>query len=107
MGGGVNFINPPYSRKLKEAFIKKALKESEKGKVCVLLLPVSTSTVIFHEIVLPNAKQIAFVRGRLSFEQKDQDGVFKSKGCGQHDSMIVVFGKIESIPDLQHILENI
>jgi hypothetical protein len=52
----VNFINPPYSRKLKEAFIRKALEESKKGKTCVLLLPVSTSTAIFHDVILPNAK---------------------------------------------------
>jgi hypothetical protein len=51
-----NFINPPYSRKLKEAFIIKALQESKKGKLCVMLLPVSTSTKIFHEVILPNAK---------------------------------------------------
>ena len=89
--GGVNFVNPPYSRKLKEKFIMKALEESRKGKTCVLLLPVSTSTTIFHDVILPNAKKIEFVRGRLKFEQKDKDGTFKAKGCGQHDSMIVVF----------------
>lgn len=89
--GKSNFINPPYSRKLKEAFIMKALEESKKGKTCVLLLPVSTSTKIFHEVILPNAKKIEFVQGRLKFEQKDQNGNFYSKGAGQHDSMIIVF----------------
>ena len=69
----------------------KALEESRKGKTCVLLLPVSTSTNIFHDVILPNAKKIEFVRGRLKFEQKDENGTFKAKGCGQHDSMIVVF----------------
>lgn len=89
--GGCNFINPPYSRKLKEAFINKALEESKKGKTCVLLLPVSTSTKIFHEVILPNAKKIEFLRGRLKFERKDENGNFVSKSAGQHDSMIVVF----------------
>lgn len=86
-----NFINPPYSRKLKELFVKKSLEESKKGKLCVLLLPVSTSTQLFHEVILPNAKTINFVKGRLAFLQKDSTGKFVSKGCGQHDSMIVVF----------------
>lgn len=90
--GGVNFINPPYSRKLKEAFIKKALVESQKGKVCVLLLPVSTSTKIFHEVILPNARKIEFLRGRLKFERRNENGDFIAKSAGQHDSMIVVFG---------------
>ena len=89
--GGANFINPPYSRKLKEAFVIKALEESRLGKLCVLLLPVSTSTALFHDVIKPNAKSIEFIRGRLKFEQRDKDGIFRAKGCGQHDSMIVVF----------------
>lgn len=92
--GQRNFINPPYSKKLKEAFVRKAVKESCKGKLCVLLLPVSTSTQLFHDVIKPNAKSIEFVRGRLKFEQKNSDGVFESKGCGQHDSMVVVFGEM-------------
>jgi site-specific DNA-methyltransferase (adenine-specific) len=51
-----NFINPPYSRKLKEAFIRKAYEESKQGKLCVMLLPVSTSTKIFHEVILPHGE---------------------------------------------------
>lgn len=89
--GGANFINPPYSRKLKEAFVIKALEESRCGKLCVLLLPVSTSTALFHDVIKPNAKSIEFLRGRVKFEQRDADGVFRAHGCGQHDSMIVVF----------------
>lgn len=89
--GKSNFVNPPYSRKLKEAFVHKALEQKAKGKRSVLLLPVSTSTKLFHEVILPNAEKIEFVKGRLKFEQKDENGNFYSKGCGQHDSMIVVF----------------
>lgn len=91
--GQSNFVNPPYSRKLKEQFVYKALEQKAKGKRSVLLLPVSTSTKLFHEVILPNASKIEFVKGRLKFEHKDETGVFKSKGCGQHDSMIVVFQK--------------
>lgn len=93
--GGVNYVNPPYSRKLKEAFVIKALEESRKGKICVLLLPVSTSTALFHDVIKPNAKRIDFVRGRIKFEQRGPDGQFYSKGCGQHDSMVVIFGEIK------------
>jgi phage N-6-adenine-methyltransferase len=89
--GTCNFVNPPYSRKLKEAFIMKAIEESKKGKRCVMLLPVSTSTKIFHEHILPNATKIEFVKGRIKFEGIDSKGN-KSKGAGMHDSMIVIFG---------------
>lgn len=84
--GKSNFVNPPYSRKLKEAFINKALDESKKGKVVVMLLPVSTSTKIFHDCILPNKKEIRFLRGRVKFE-----GIKETKYTGMHDSMIVIF----------------
>ena len=62
--GSVNFINPPYSLKLKTAFVQKAYRTSSVAKN-VLLLPVSTSTKLFH-LYLIDAK-ITFVKGRLRF----------------------------------------
>jgi len=85
-----NFINPPYSRKLKEGFIRKAFEESKKGKVCVMLLPVSTSTKIFHEIIYPHAK-IRFLKGRVKFKGVNTFGEKVENKCGMHDSMIVIF----------------
>ena len=86
-----NFINPPYSRMLKESFIKKAVEEYKKGKLCVMLLPVSTSTVIFHDYILPNKTEIRFVRGRIKFCGINTFGEYVSNKCGMHDSMIVIF----------------
>lgn len=106
--GEVNYINPPYSRALKEAFIKKALEESRDGRLCVMLLPVSTSTKIFHEVIKPNAAEIRFVKGRIPFigvntkgeyvnwlltDRIAPPGVVHVKNSGMHDSMIVIFGK--------------
>lgn len=89
--GQRNFVNPPYSQKLKEAFIRKSFEESRKGKLCVLLLPVSTSTKIFHEVIYPNA-QLRFVKGRIHFEGVNTFGVKVGKGSSpMHDSMIVIF----------------
>ena len=90
--GGVNYINPPYNRKDKELFIRKAYEESKKGKVCIMLLPVSTSTKIFHEIIYPNA-EIRFLKGRVKFEGVNTKGEYVTNKCGQHDSMIVIFRK--------------
>tara|TARA_R100000353_G_scaffold52259_1_gene41620 strand:+ start:484 stop:900 length:417 start_codon:yes stop_codon:yes gene_type:complete len=86
-----NFINPPYSRKLKEAFVKKAIKESKKGKLCVMLLPVSTSTVLFHDFILPNKKEIRFIKKRIKFCGVNTKGEFVTNMTGMHDSMIVIF----------------
>ena len=50
--------------------------------------PVSTSTIIFHEIILPNA-EIRFWRKRINFlANGKQNDKYKS---GQMDSMIIIF----------------
>lgn len=104
--GKRNFINPPYSLKLKELFVKKAIEESKKGKLCVMLLPVSTSTKLFHDQILPNKKKIEFIKGRIPFiginskgeyvnwdswGKNPPEGSIKVNSNGMHDSMIVVF----------------
>lgn len=92
--GAVNYINPPYSRAPKEAFVKKAIAESRKGKICVMLLPVSTSTRLFHDHILPNAKDIRFIDGRIKFCGVNTMGEFVTTKAGMHDSMVVVFDGI-------------
>ena len=105
---GITFCNPPYSKTLKEKFIYKAYEESLKGKLIVLLLPVSTGTRIFHDLIQPKAK-IEFIRGRMRFEGVDKDGNWVNPNCGsyrltnipenanqiirsgQNDSMLVIF----------------
>jgi len=86
-----NFINPPYSRELKEKFVKKAIEESKKWKTCVMLLPVSTSTVLFHDYIKPNAKEIRFLRGRVKFWWVNTKWEYVENKCWMHDSMVVVF----------------
>ena len=88
--GDRNFINPPYSRNLKDAFVKKAVEQAKRGKLCVLLLPVSTSTVLFHEWIQPNAKEIRFLRGRVKFLGINTKGEYVTNKPPMHDSMIVV-----------------
>lgn len=96
--GKRNFVNPPYSRLLKEKFVKKGIEEAQKGKLCVFLIPVSTSTKLFHDLIKPNAKDIIFIKGRLKFGKLDEQGNFylpKNKNgktqTGTKDSMIVIF----------------
>jgi phage N-6-adenine-methyltransferase len=86
-----NYVNPPYSRKLKEAFVIKAIEESKKGKLVVMLLPVSTSTKLFHDHIQPNAKEIRFLRGRVKFIGVNTKGVLVNNKAPMHDSMIVIF----------------
>lgn len=96
--GERNFVNPPYSRKLKDAFVRKGVEEMKKGKLCVFLIPVSTSTGLFHDWIKPNATEIEFIRGRIKFGKLDKDGNFYlplnkhgKTQSGTKDSMVVVF----------------
>lgn len=113
--GKVNFVNPPYNLKSKEAFVKKAVEESKKGKLVVMLLPVSTSTKLFHETILKAGADVKFCKGRIPFigindkgqkvnwhliNESNNDTIdFEGqhipahiKNSGQHDSMVVVLG---------------
>lgn len=89
--GKSNYINPPYSKQLKKAFVIKAIEESKKGKLCVMLLPVSTSTKLFHDHIVPNQKEIRFVKGRIKFLGINTKGEFVTDKAPMHDSMLVVF----------------
>jgi len=86
------WCNPPYSRTLKELFIRKCYELSKKPNVnvVVMLLPVSTSTKIFHEVIYPNA-EIRFLKGRVKFKGLNTKGELVENKCGMHDSMLVVF----------------
>lgn len=80
--GKSNFVNPPYDRKNKEAFVLKGIKEYKKGKTVVFLLPVSTSSKLFHDHILVNNPEIRFIRGRIKFKDNEN---------GTFDSMLVIF----------------
>ena len=90
--GKRNYINPPYSRDLKESFVLKAIEESKKGNLCVMLLPVSTSTKLFHNHILPNAKEIRFLYRRIRFLGINTKGEYVTNKAPMHDSMLVIFG---------------
>ena len=85
------YCNPPYQRILKEAFIAKAIQQSRRGKTVVMLLPVSTSTKVFHELILPTADEIRFVSKRIKFQGVNTKGEMVDSSVGMHDSMIVIF----------------
>jgi len=93
--GERNYVNPPYERFTKEAFIKKSIIESKKKKLCVMLIPVSTSTSIFHKHILPNASEIRFLFRRVKFIGYNTKGEFVDQNVprvsSMHDSMIVIF----------------
>ncbi len=90
--GKRNFINPPYSKELKAPFILKAVEEAKKGKLCVMLLPVSTSTKLFHDIILQNISEpVKFFKRRIKFIGYNSKGELVSNKSPMHDSMLIIF----------------
>lgn len=99
------FVNPPYEQIAKRKFISKGV-----NSISCFLLPVSTSTKLFHGVIKPNATHIEFIKGRLNFEGVNSKGQWVNPGvgrrshpaadleleqvkaCGMHDSMLVFFG---------------
>jgi site-specific DNA-methyltransferase (adenine-specific) len=74
------FCNPPYGPKIR-GFIERGVE----ADVAVFLIPSRTDTRWFHEIVLPFAKEIRFIKGRLTFAG--------GKSSAPFPSMVVVFEK--------------
>ena len=73
------FCNPPYDR------IGKWLLRAKDAPLTVYLIPARTDVKWFHEIVLPYASEIRFIKGRLKFGG--------SKNSEPFPSMIVIFKK--------------
>ena len=61
------YINPPYSNIL--PWVEKAVEELKNGnaKKCVLLIPVRSDVIYWHDTILRYASEIRLVRGRLHF----------------------------------------
>jgi site-specific DNA-methyltransferase (adenine-specific) len=90
---GPAWCNPPYGRGIKKWVAKGALESGQAyGGLVVMLLPASTDTKWFHEIVVPIAKQIRFLKGRLIFGGvMAKDGTV-GKAPAPFPSMVVIFG---------------
>jgi hypothetical protein len=74
------YCNPPYNRS-----ITRFLERATEADVAVFLLPARTDTKWFHDLVLPHAREVRFVKGRLKFGGVAKDAPFPS--------MIVIFKK--------------
>lgn len=98
--GEINFVNPPYSLKEKSAFVLRAIDEwFNNGNISIILLPVSTSTKLYHHHIKPHAHDIDFLFGRLKFE-----GIGKLKVDGVTQKCHVNPGLgINPIPDTEHL----
>lgn len=73
------YCHPPYDKG-----IAQFLERAREAEVAVFLLPARTDTRWFHNLILPYAREIRFVKGRLKFGE--------AKNAAPFPSMIVIFG---------------
>ena len=81
------YVNPPYSNPL--PWVEKAIEESKKGKMIVMLLKVDTSTRWFAKLVEAKAK-ILWFNGRLRFANNSP---------ANFPSMLVILSKTDVNPN--------
>lgn len=67
------FCNPPYGPALRGF-----LERHNEPDLAVYLIPARTDTRWFHEIILPSASEIRFLRGRLKFGDAENNAPFAS-----------------------------
>jgi hypothetical protein len=72
------FCNPPYTN------IHRWLNRADEATLAVFLIPARTDTRWFHDLVLPKAREIRFIRGRLKFGD--------AKWAAPFPSMLVIYG---------------
>jgi len=78
------YVNPPYGKAVR-VWLEKGLSEIDKGnsELVVFLLPSYTDVKWFHEVVLPRASEIRFIKGRLKFGEHNNSAPFAN--------MLVIF----------------
>lgn len=72
------FCNPPYGPE-----IRRWLERAAEAEIAVYLLPARTDTKWFHDLVIPKASEIRFIKGRLKFGDATAGAPFPS--------MLVIF----------------
>ena len=61
------FMNPEYGRNQKK-FVEKVVDWCEYDNIIAdVLIPARTDTALYHDVILPKATSIRFVRGRITF----------------------------------------
>lgn len=89
------WCNPPYGREISQWVEKCAIEIKRKEVESIwLLVPARTDTVWFHDLVMPHAYLVYFIKGRINF---NHDTSIKGKAA-PFPSMLVLYRK-HNLPD--------
>lgn len=79
------YMNPPYGRGVINSWVQMAIAHGRSGGLVVCLLPSYTGSPWWHDLVIPNATEIRFLRGKLRFGD--------NTGVAPFWSAVVIFGR--------------
>lgn len=99
------FGNPPYGR-IMPKFVKYFMEQSKKPAILGdVLIPARTDTKLFHDIILPNASKIWFIKGRLTFGEDwywewvwEQETMIDINGKDEPNKLYKKYGKMNPAP---------
>lgn len=87
------FVNPPYGREV-GVWVARTISQVRAQRArAVMLLPARVDTEWWHDLVMPNAKEIRFVRGRLGYAgvpSKPEKDRQKQRSRAPFPSVVVV-----------------
>lgn len=95
----VCFCNPPYSRT--EEWVRQCYQESLGGHTIVMLIPASTDTSYWHEIIFKKAKEIWFLKKRINFWMNNKPYAIDGRPSSGKDAIAVVIFQ-EPKPTIHH-----
>jgi len=87
------WLNPPYGKN-QSVWIEKCILENQKlntDKIFVLI-PARTDTKVFHELIVPNAQHVYFIKSRINFSRGQEN-----EGTALFPSMLVMFNNSNGI----------
>lgn len=86
------WLNPPYKRDLLIRFLRKSIEHAVGGGLVCVLLPVRTETCWWCDLVVTQAAEIHFIRGRVAFQPPPGHDLSPRGNHPVFASAVVVFG---------------
>ncbi len=76
--GDKAFVNPPW--RMIRPWVEKALEEREKGCRVHMLLPATTTTRVFHDLIFPKG-EVEWLRGDVPFTRGADSKILRLSAC--------------------------
>jgi len=83
---GTVWLNPPYGKKLPK-FLHRVIEVRKYCEFIAVLVPARTDTKWFHELVIPYANEIVFIKGRLNHHHPSA----RHNGNSPFASMVLIY----------------